>query len=415
MRIHLFGAVLAFDYLLAGWLRQRGVDAHYFFNFKRSEADYPWWEDANIDRDHLPEWCHFYPFRIPYRYTTPLRGEGRQFLRDFDQGGADLLLGIGDGALIASQYRSRYAVFSCGYEVEAAVPAPIQWRALAGRFIGRREPVNLQRQLNYRTVRANLHRAESVISAMEFQVPTYLAEAGIRDNLTVLPMLYDCTRYSPAPDPSVDARYADVDTVFFLPTRHSYRTGSTNDKGADKVIRAYARFRQRSGTSSRLVLIRKGERVQESEAAIADLGIGAHVEWLPLLRKEELKHYYSLPNVVVLDQFANEDSVESGMHAAMRRYGARGTIFAEAMCTGATVISNVGTEWITRFTPRPFVFNACAEDEIEAALHAVAAIPAAERMRLAAGNRDWAFRHLHWEGIIDQYVRHFEDVIRRGR
>jgi glycosyltransferase involved in cell wall biosynthesis len=414
MRIHLFGAVLAFDYMLAGWLRQRGVDAHYFFNIKRNEADYPWWEDASFDRERMPEWCHYHPFRLPYFYRAPLGKEGERFLHDFRRD-ADLLLGIGDGALIANHYRVPYSVFSCGFEVEVAVPAPIEWKALAGRVFGRREPVNLQRALNRTTVQRNLRHAESLISAMEFQLPSYLTQAGITENVTPLPMLYDCGRYAPAPSPAINARYADLDVVFFLPTRHSYRTFTSNDKGVDKVIRAYAEFRRTSSVRSRLVMIRKGERVADSEAAVAALGLGDHVDWLPMLRKEELKHYYSVPNVVVLDQFANEDSVEPVLYAALRRFGARGTIFAEAMCTGCAVVSNVGTEWITRFSPRPFLFDACTEPEILAALHAVAGVPAAERRVRGEENRAWAYRHLHWEGVIDAYVGHFEGVVRRIR
>jgi hypothetical protein len=225
MRIHLFGAVLAFDYMLAGWLRQRGVDAHYFFNLKRNAADYPWWEDAGFDRAHMPEWCHYHPFSVPYLYNAPLGAEGRRFVRNYNAG-ADLLFAVGDGALLAQHYRKPHAIWSCGFEVEAAVPAPIRWRALAGRFAGGREPVNLQRALNYRHVRRNLRNADSVISVMEWQVSTLLAEAGVRDNVHTLPMLYDASRYQPSPDPELIRRFAGVDAVFFLPTRHSYRTFS---------------------------------------------------------------------------------------------------------------------------------------------------------------------------------------------
>jgi len=411
MRIHLFGAVLAWDYLLAGWLRERGIDAHYYFNYKRSEADYPWWEDRSFDRANMPAWCHFHPFRLPYFYRAPLGAAGRAFVRSIDEG-ADLLVLIGDGAFLAHHFRTPYSVLSCGFEVEAAVPAPIDWRALAGRLTGGRELVNIQRQLNYRGVQRNLRAARSVISVMEFQVPTYLAQAGVRDNLKVLPMLYDCSRYAPAPDPALNARYAEQDVVFFLPTRHSYRTGTTNDKGADKVLRAFARFASATDARARLLLIRKGERLAESDAIITELGIAPLVEWLPQMPKDDLKHYYSLANVVVLDQFANEDTIPAPMHAAMRRFGARGAIFAEAMCTGAPVISNVGREWITRFDPRPFVWNACSEEEIVQALGEAAAIPIAERQARGRGNREWAFRHLDWRSVIDLFIRHFEEIVR---
>lgn len=412
MRINLFGGVLAFDYMLAGWLRSRGVDAHYYFNLKHSEGDYPWWEDPSFDRHQMPDWCHFYPFRVPYLYRAPLGRTGRAFIRDFDV--ADLLVVIGEGTFLTHHFRRPYAVWSCGFEVEVAVPGPVDWSAALGRLRGRHEPVNLQRALNHRHVARALRRAQSVISVMEFQVPTYLRQAGVIENVCVLPMMYDCTRYRRSPDPALDAMYAAENVVFFLPTRHTYDTYSTNDKGADKVIRAFARFLG-TGGNARLILVDKGIRVEDSKAAVASLGISHRVDWVPHLEKERLKNYYSIPNVVVLDQFQNESTIEPALHAAMRQYGARGSIFAEAMCIGAPVVSNVGVEWLRRFEPRPFIWDACSEDEIVAAMHAVALVPGAERRSGGEANRAWAFEHLHWERIIDEYILHFESLVRRQR
>ena len=414
MRIHLFGAVLAFDYMLAGWLRQRGIDAHYFYNFKRNEADYPWWEDAAFDREHPPEWCHFHPFRVPYLYNAPLATAGRAFVRDINRD-ADLIFAVGDGAFLAHHYTRPYTVWSCGFEVEEAVPSPIRWGALAGRLAGRREPVGLQRALNGGHVRRMLRNADSVISVMEFQVPTYLKWAGVTDNVQVLPMLYDCTRYRPMPDADLIRRYAADDVVFFLPTRHSYGTWSTNDKGADKVIAAFARLVRGGASRARLVLIEKGERVAESRAAVAASGIEGQVEWLPPMPKATLKSYYSLPNVVVLDQFPNEDTMDPRLHAALRLKGSRGSIFAEAMCIGAPVVSSVGVEWMASHGGATFVEDACTVDEIERALATMAAVPIADRAARGNRNTQWALRHLHWESTIDGYIGHFESLIARSR
>lgn len=415
MRVHLFGGVLAFDYMLAGWLRRRGVDAHYFFNIKHSEGDYPWWEDADFDRNAMPAWCHYYPFRLPYLYQRPLSEAGNAFVRDFDRD-ADLLLVIGEGAFLGNRFRTPYTVWSCGFEVAAAMPSSIRWRALLGRAFGSVEPVRLQRRLNRGHVRRCLGNAASIISVMEFQIPTFLRSLGLTPIAKHLPMLYDCTRYTRCPDPALNARYANESIVFFLPTRHTYGFHDVSDKGADKAIEAFARLvKEDAALRARLILVEKGEQVDRSRAMIRDLDIGSYVDWVPHLSKELMRHYYSMPNVVVLDQFQNEQTIEPTLHAAMRRLGARGSIFAESMCMGVPLISMVGSEWIQRFASRPLVWDACTVEEIVSAMRGAASIAPSEREARADSNRAWAWKHLHWEPLVDNYIDHFQDLIARRK
>ena len=402
MRVNVFGGVLAYDYLLTGWLRARGVDAHYYFNIKHTEADYPWWEDRSFDRAAMPEWCHFYPFRLPYRFTQRLPRAGREFIRDFNRD-ADVLLVVGDGLFLAQYYEHPYVLWSCGFDVEWAVPSNISWRNMLNRLRGRPGSVRLQRALNQRHVQTQLQSAALIMTVMDFQIPTFLAWAGITAPTVAVPMPYDCDRYQPVPDQSLAGRYAGVDCVFLLPTRHSYGSGTSNDKGADKVIRAYAEARGTIAASTRLILVEKGERLADSRAAVAALGLAPHVDWVRELTKDELKRWYSLPNVVVLDQFPNEDTLPPAFHAALRARGGRGSIFAEAMCMGCPLISNVGTEWIAEARP-PLVWNACFEPEIADAMRAAAALEAGERRRGGAANREWARQHIDWPVVMDRYI-----------
>jgi glycosyltransferase involved in cell wall biosynthesis len=409
MRVHLFGAVLAYDYLLAGWLRRAGVDAHYFFNFKHAEQDYPWWEDQTFNRQAMPAWCHYYPFRLPYYFRGPLSRTGRQFVRDFNDQ-ADVRLIVGDGVFLAHRLRAPYVVWSCGYELEWAVPAPISVSGLVGRLRGRYEEIRLQRQLNRGYVRRQLRNAAALLIPMEFQVDSYLRRIGPTAPVHVVPMLYDCELYAPVPDAGLARRVEDVDAVFLLPTRHSYGSGTTNDKGADKVIRAFAAFSQKTTDRVRLILVEKGERLSASRQLVSRLGIGGQVEWIPQQTKSQLKAWYSLRSVVVLDQFPNEDSLDPELHAALRRHGSRGSIFAEAMCMGRPLISNVGQKWYREHAP-PMVWDACSEAEIVEAMLA-AMHSRAEWVAGGAMNREWAFRELHWENQIGKYVALLEAAAR---
>ena len=402
MRVHVFGGVLAYDYMLAGWLRASGIDAHYFFGIKRVEADYPWWEDRSFDRHHMPDWCHYYPFRVPYRYSGRLDEVGRRFVREFNAG-ADVQLVVGEGLFLSHHYEHPTVLWSCGLDIEAAVPAPVSLRGAISKVMGGPEPVGLQRAINRRHVRERLQHASLIMTVMDFQIPTYLKWAGVTTPAHSVPMPYDCTRYEPAPDPELIRRYAGTDCVFFLPTRHSYGSGSTNDKGADKVIRAFASVVRSLPGTARLVLVSKGERLPESRRAVEALGIADRVDWLPELQKAELKRWYSLPGAVVLDQFPNEDTLDPRLHEALRRRGGRGSIFAEAMCMGCPLISNVGTEWIAEARP-PLVWNACFEPEIADAMRAAAALEAGERRRGGAANREWARQHIDWPVVMDRYI-----------
>ncbi len=414
MRVHLFGGVLAYDFLLAGWLRARGVDAHYFCNLKRNEGDYPWWEDRTLSPHNLPTWCHYFPFQVPYLYRRSLGSIGEQFLEAFDHG-ADLLVLIGEGVFIASHFRTPYAVWSCGFDVAAAVPAPVRWSAILKRMRGRYEPMRLQQRLNRRHVADALHNAKSVISVMEFQRSTFLRQLSLDDKVKSLRMPYDCSRYTPRQDAALNQMHADVTTVFLLPTRHSYGFGGPADKGADKAIKAFAAFVRAHGPAARLVTVEKGPCVEDSKRLVAELGMGAHVQWVPHLDREALRAYYSLPNVVVLDQFQNETTIEPAMWRALRTHGARGSIFAEAMCMGVPLISNLGTTWIQSGAAPPFVWDACAVDEISAAMGRAGVIPPKERHERAKANREWALSEIHWESVIDTYIDHFHDLVNHSR
>jgi glycosyltransferase involved in cell wall biosynthesis len=410
MRVHVFGGVLAYDYLLAGWLRASGVDAHYFFNYKLVEADYPWWEDRSFDRHNMPEWCHFYPFRLPYRYAGRLGTTGRRFVRDFNRD-ADVALVVGDGLFLAHHYTVPYVLWSCGYDIETAVPAPVSLRGAISKVMGGPEPVRLQRAINRRHVRERLQRAELIMTVMDFQIPTYLAWTGVTTPAYSVPMPYDCSRYAPVPVPALIERYASTECVFFLPTRHSYGSHSTNDKGADKVIRAFASVVRDLPRTTRLVLVEKGERIAESKAAVQQLGISEFVDWIPELQKSALKEWYSLPGVVVLDQFPNEDTLDPRLHEALRRRGGRGSIFAEAMCMGCPLISNVGSEWIEELRP-PRVWNACFESEIAAAMRSAANLSPAERIAGGNANRRWAEAEIDWPKVMGQYIELLETAVR---
>ena len=160
-----------------------------------------------------------------------------------------------------------------------------------------------------------------------------------------------------------------------------------------------------------VVLVEKGERVAESKAAVQQLGIGARVDWIPELQKPQLKEWYSLPGVVVLDQFPNEDTLDPRLHEALRRRGGRGSIFAEAMCMGCPLISNVGSEWFEELRP-PLVWNACFEPEIASAMRSAAKLSRAERIAGGKANRRWAEAEIDWPQVVGRYIALLETAVR---
>jgi glycosyltransferase involved in cell wall biosynthesis len=87
-----------------------------------------------------------------------------------------------------------------------------------------------------------------------------------------------------------------ADRFFFSPARHIWiekGRSSVHDKGNDIVLRSFAHYLEKSrDKKTRLILIRKGPDVRDSEKLIEELGIKDYVVWLHERRRDDIWAYY---------------------------------------------------------------------------------------------------------------------------
>lgn len=88
-----------------------------------------------------------------------------------------------------------------------------------------------------------------------------------------------------------------ADNIFFSSVRHYWkgaRSAWSDNKGNDKIIRAFALYLQEANFSeNRLLLIEKGPDVIESKKLVQHLGIDRWVTWLPEMKRSDLQIYLS--------------------------------------------------------------------------------------------------------------------------
>ena len=91
--------------------------------------------------------------------------------------------------------------------------------------------------------------------------------------------------------------------TFIAPARHHWKNGAYVSwlKGNDVPIRA-ARLLADQGLDFKIIFVRWGQEIHESEALIAELGVDAHFEWIEPVAKARLWQYYLSCNGI-LDQF----------------------------------------------------------------------------------------------------------------
>jgi hypothetical protein len=154
--------------------------------------------------------------------------------------------------------------------------------------------------------------------------------------------------------------FTDVPVTFFAPARQHWRDGSVSwAKGNDLVIRAAAMLRN-EGHRIKLRLVAWGADLELSQRLVEELNCEAVVEWLPVMRKQQLWQHY-LEAHAVIDQFV---------------VPALGGVAFEAMCLGRRVITRIDDETLQHFFGKvPPVLNAATRDEIADQMRSVVADP----------------------------------------
>jgi glycosyltransferase involved in cell wall biosynthesis len=119
-----------------------------------------------------------------------------------------------------------------------------------------------------------------------------------------IPHAFDSDRVIAFRQANAETCFPHNDPVTFMcPTRHHWKHGSAaiGLKGNDVVIRAARRLADQ-GLEFKIIVVRWGQEVAESEHLMAELGVERYFEWIEPVPKDRLWRYYMSCNGV-LDQF----------------------------------------------------------------------------------------------------------------
>lgn len=87
-----------------------------------------------------------------------------------------------------------------------------------------------------------------------------------------------------------------AENYFFSSTRHFWagsKARMADNKGNDIIMKAFAEYLRLSGRSTtKLVLVKKGPAVENSQSLARDLGLSGRVVWLDEMPRAELNTYY---------------------------------------------------------------------------------------------------------------------------
>lgn len=181
--------------------------------------------------------------------------------------------------------------------------------------------------------------------------------------------------------------------ILFCPVRHDWQAKST-----DVHLHALPLIKAALGCRVRLVLIRWGSQVWESEALLASLGCAGDVVWRPsMCRITMIKHLRAAD--VVLDQMA------------LPHFGATAP---QAIAAGTPVISSydpASTRWIIP-EPAP-ILPAFSPEEVAAAV--AQALDPTWRAEFTHRGRSWTDRYHHPNNVIHDHLAVYRKVLEHER
>lgn len=388
MRVNLYGNVANTMYMLAKYLRLKGIEARLIISREDAarESRYsPFWEDPELG--DLPEWVHCVESIHLFHYWMP---QGKELVHQLAD--CDIIQVSGLGPVWASRTGNPFVFFASGGDFNVI---PLMKTGTVK-----------QRMWTYLQRRA-LHRADLVLYG-PWQEGAAI-ELRLGNGRYFPPFPIDAQKYRPTSAQTRKMIRGQIggELILFHPTRQIHRyenpvPGVINfPKVNDRLIRAFATFLNETDIDARLVLVRVGPHVGQACYLISKLGIESQVIWLEAVEKEVLVDYYGAADII-FDQFSGIKKL--GLSLVGR----------EAMSCGRPLVTFFDLEGNREYyeDPPPLV-SASTEDEIGAAIRRLAQCPE-EREDLGRRAREWVFKTHHWEVAIDRYIAIYEEILTRN-
>jgi glycosyltransferase involved in cell wall biosynthesis len=376
MRIKMYGGALTISYNIAKFLKERGIDVTLYVD---ADSEFPSynisWEDEDLKKGY-PPWVKQVDVRLN-RIMAPGANE-KSFLKELSD--CDLLHMHGEGALWASFTDRPYLYQSYGYDLDQM---PFKFNDLRAIVLA---------QLCRRAVK----KSDFIIIAPH--QTGFAKRLGVDSKAKYVPYPVDCGKYrkvdSPLRTEILKGRACGL--LLFHPTRQEWLSEDTNNKGNDRLMRAFKIFSARSGKKPVLVMIEKGRDLPESKRLCRELGIDKDVIWLKEVDKKRLIELYSVSDVM-LDQFT---------------LGSFGLIVLEAMSCSLPVFAYVKGYESCYDDPLPVVSAKEPEDIAEKLLDIT---ENKERLAsLGSRTRQWVVKYHNKDVGITRYIDIYNSILEKS-
>ncbi len=190
-----------------------------------------------------------------------------------------------------------------------------------------------------------------------------------------------------------------ADFIIFHPSRQHWDTERhpSWEKGNDILIEGMARFVQETGINLGAIFVEWGQKIAESKALIARLGIQNNIKWIPPLHSANMARYIDACDLLA-DQFF---------------LGAFGSTMPRALALGKPAMIYLDEEihrWC--FPEMPPIINARTPDQVyEGVRHAIE--DPNWLANLARDGQHW-YQKYHSNAVIrDRLMSYYEDVLNK--
>lgn len=411
MKVHLYGNTLNCAFDLTKVLRAKGIDAEMFLDRSSDlEQDYPWWDDETLSPENLPSWVHYYPVFPNFVLPT---GKTRQMISDFAR--CDVALVSCYGPILAMKSKVPFVFYSIGSDLNMIDFADDFKSLLFNTYPPVLKLKKLIKIFTFGRLQAQALKshASRIIVYMGYQYGKYIVGNNLQNKTVRLTYPKDIVNYKGEADEQLNAEFAGYDHVFFMASRHSWKSVWNDPKGNDKFIRAFARYVKAKDPNIILLMAEKGNDLAASKALVGDSGIAEYVRWMSEMPRYLLKKYQAMPNVVMVDGFWHDrwfDRYHEDSDGVKAGFGLNAV---ETLSSKSLLITAfTDQEYYNGETPP--VLIAFTEDEIYQRLLQLDDMSPGEKAKMKQAGYDFIFKWNEQNHIIDSHIEILKEVCAEG-